>query len=142
MRSPTVGNNCSGLQRNRHIATASGADRTSGSLLQDGLFLCGPRGVTNIITPHQLVGAVPASPFRSDSLVTSLPRERTYNIEVGSFDLVPIGPLFPGSLSSHLRAGASAAINTARPGLPHILSGPTEVHTRTLELHRRPRSQM
>ena len=105
-----------------------GAEQTSGSLLQEGLFLCGPRGVTNIITPHRLVGAVLAIPFRSENLVTSLPREGTNNFEVCSFNLVPIGPLVPGSLSSHLRVGASTAINTARPGLPHILSAPTKVY--------------
>ena len=97
-------------------------------------MFCGPRGVTNIITPHRLVGAVLAIPVRSEGLVTSLPREGTNNFEVCSFNLVPIGPLVPGSLSSHLRVGASTAINTARPGLPHILSAPTEVRTLVLEL--------
>ena len=73
--------------------------------------------------------------------MTSLPREKTYNIEVGPFYRVPIGS-FPGSLPSRLRPGASTAINIALPGLPQILSAPTDIHTRALELHRRPRSQM
>ena len=64
-------------------------------------------------------------------------RERE-RIEADSFYRVPIGP-FPGSLPISLRAEASTTINTALPGLPHILSAPKDAHTRALELHRRPR---
>ena len=105
-----------------------GAEQASGLLLKEGLLFCGPRGVTNIITPHRLVGAVLAIPFRSENLVTSLPQEGTNNLEVCSFNLVPIGLLVPGSLPSHLRVGASTTMHTARPGLPHMLSAPAEAY--------------
>ena len=82
-----------------------GAEQTSGLLLTEGLFSCGPRGVTNITTPHRLVGAGSASSFRSHSLAISLPRERTCNIEVGYFYRVPIGP-FP-RLASQSPSGES-----------------------------------
>ena len=59
--------------------------------------------------------------------MTSLPWERTYDIEAGSFYRVPIGP-FPGSLPISLRAEASKASNTALPGLPHIFSAPKDAH--------------
>ena len=127
MRSPAVGNNGSGLKRNRHIPTASGAERTSGSLLQDGLFLCGPRGVTNTAVLHRLARTGLATPFRSENVATGLPQDGTNSVEACSFNLVPIGSPVPGSLPSHLRGGASTVINSARPGLPHILSAPTEV---------------
>ena len=110
------------------MPTASGAEWTSGSLLQDGLFLCGPRGVTNIITPHRLVGAVLAIPFRSENLVTGLPQDGTNNFEACSFSLVPNGFLVQGSLPSHLRVGASTAIHTARLGVPHTLSALAEAY--------------
>ena len=61
-------------------------------------------------------------------MVTGLPQDGTNNFEACSFNLVPIGFLVPGSLPSHLRVGASTAIHTARPGLPHILSAPAEAY--------------
>ena len=112
----------------RDIPAAPGAERTSGSLLQDELFLCGPRGVADTIAPHRLVGAELAIPFGSEDLVTSLPQEGTRNLEVCFFNLVPIGLLVPSSLPSHLRVGASTTMHTARPGLPHILSAPARAY--------------
>ena len=63
----------------RHIPAVSGAERTSGSLLQDGLFRCGPRRVTDTVVPHRLVHTDLAIPFRSENLVIGVQQDGTNN---------------------------------------------------------------